>query len=104
MDAFRAALDSLFADRNLSEPALWKAGGVGAGVAVRVIRRRPDAVVEFSSSRALMATVLLDVRRTEATTIDEGDHVVIGAETYRIIGTPVSDPMALILTCEAVKL
>jgi len=50
-----------------------------------------------------MATVLLDLRRTEAAAIDEGDLVVIGTETFKIIGTPSSDPMGLVLTCEAVK-
>jgi hypothetical protein len=103
VEAFRAALDVLFADRNLGEHALWLAGGVGPGVTVRIIRRRPDAVVEFGASRALMATVLLDLRRTEAMAIEEGDLVVIGAETFKIIGSPASDPAGLMLTCEAVK-
>lgn len=103
MEAFRAALDVLFADRNLGEHALWQAGGVGPGVPVRVMRRRPDAVVEFGASRALMATVLIDLRRTEAMAIQEGDLVVIDADTFKVIGTPSSDPMGLILTCEAVK-
>ena len=103
MEAFRVALDTLFADPNLGETAIWQAGGVGPGVPVRVIRRRPDAVVEFGASRALMATVLLDLRRTEAMAIQEGDLVVIGADTFKIIGSPTSDPMGLILTCEAMK-
>ncbi len=103
MEAFRAALDVLFADPHLGEHALWLAGGVGPGVAVRIIRRRPDAVVEFGASRALMATVLIDLRRTEAAAIDEGDLVVIGTDTFKVIGTPSSDPMGLVLTCEAVK-
>ncbi len=103
MEAFRAALDVLFADPNLGEYALWQAGGVGPGVPIRVIRRRPDAVVEFGASRALMETVLIDLRRTEAAAIDEGDLVVLGAETFKIIGSPASDPMGLVLTCEAVK-
>jgi hypothetical protein len=103
VEAFRAALDVLFADRNLGEHALWQAGGVGPGVPVRVIRRRPDAVVEFGASRALMATVLLDLRTTEAEAIEEGDLVVIGANTFKVIGTPSSDPVGLVLTCEAVK-
>lgn len=103
MNAFAAATDVLFADPNIGEHALWKVGGVGAGVSVRVIRRRPDAVVEFGASRALMATVLIDLRRTEASAIDEGDLVVIGTETFKIIGSPASDPAGLVLTCEAVK-
>ena len=89
--------------RNLGEHALWQAGGVGSCAAVRVIRRRPDAVVEFGASRALMAPVLLDLRRTEAVAIQEGDLVVIGADTFKIIGSPASDPMGLVLTCDAVK-
>lgn len=104
MEAFRAALDVLFADPNLGEHALWLAGGVGPGVAVRVIRRRPDAVVEFGASRALMATVLIDLRRTEAMAIEEGDLVVIDSDTFKIIGSPASDPAGLILTCEAMKI
>ena len=103
MEAFRTALDTLFADPNLGETAIWQAGGVGPGVPIRVIRRRPDAVVEFGASRALMATVLIDLRRTEAAAIDEGDLVVIGTDTFKVIGTPSSDPMGLVLTCEAVK-
>ncbi len=103
MNAFAAATAALFADPNLGEHALWLASGVGPGFAVRVIRRRPDAVVEFGASRALMATVLIDLRRTEAAAIDEGDLVVIGADTFKIIGSPASDPMGLVLSCEAVK-
>jgi hypothetical protein len=103
VEAFRVALDVLFANPNLGEHALWLAGGVSPGVAVRIIRRRPDAVVEFGASRALMATVLLDLRRTEAMAIQEGDLVVIGADTFKIIGSPASDPMGLVLTCEAMK-
>ncbi len=103
MNAFAAATGILFADPNLGETALWQAGGVRPGIPVRVIRRRPDAVVEFGASRALMATVLLDLRKTEAAAINEGDLVVIGADTFKIIGTPASDPMGLVLTCEAVK-
>ncbi|MCA3561830.1 MAG: hypothetical protein IOC82_12460 [Aestuariivirga sp.] len=103
MNVFAAATDVLFADPNLGETALWQADGVGPCVPVRVIRRRPDAVVEFGASRALMATVLLDLRRAEVSVIDEGDLFVIGAETFKIIGMPASDPMGLVLTCEAVK-
>lgn len=103
MEAFRAALDTLFADPNLGETAIWQARGVGPGVPVRVIRRRPDAVVEFGASRALMATDLIDLRRTEAAAIDEGDLVVIGTDTFKVIGTPASDPVGLVLTYEAVK-
>lgn len=102
MTAFAAAMDVLFADPNLSEAAIWRPGGVG-GVAVRVVRRRPDAVVDFGASRALVPTVVIDVRRIEAATIEEGDLIVIGADTYRIAAPPAVDPLGLVLTCEAAK-
>jgi len=103
MDAFALAVDALFADPNIGEDALWKAGGVGAGVAVRVIRKSPDRVAEFGDSRAVLPTVGLDIRRAQAPAIAEGDLIVIGAETFRIIGEPMGDALGLVSACEAVK-
>lgn len=103
MDAFASAIDALFADPNIGEDALWKAGGVGAGVAVRVIRKSPDRMAEFGESRAVLLTIGLDIRRSEAVTIAEGDLIVIGAETFKIIGEPMGDALGLVSACEAVK-
>lgn len=101
MSAFTSAVDALFADPNIGEDALWKAGGVGAGVAVRIIRKSPDRMAEFGDSRAVLPTVGIDIRRSQAATITEGDLILIGTETYRIIGEPMSDALGLVLTCEA---
>jgi hypothetical protein len=102
LTAFAAATDVIFGDPNLSEAAIWRPGGTG-NIPVRIVRRRPDAIVEFGSSRALMPTVIIDVRGIEAAIIDEGDHVVVGTETFKIVGTPAADPLGLVLSCEAVK-
>lgn len=104
INAFTSAIDALFADPNIGEDALWKAGGVGAGVAVRIIRKSPDRMAEFGDSRAVLPTVGIDMRRSQAATIAEGDLILIGAETYRIIGEPMGDGLGLILTYEAVKI
>lgn len=103
IDAFTSAIDALFADPNIGEDALWKAGGVGAGVAVRIIRKSPDRMAEFGESRAVLPTVGIDVRRSQAVAITEGDLIVVGAETYRIIGEPTGDSLRLVSACEAVK-
>ncbi len=103
INAFEAAVDALFADPNIGEDALWKAGGSGAGAAVRIIRKSPDRVAEFGESRAVMPTICIDIRRSQAATITEGDLIVIGPETYRIIGEPMGDALELVLACEAVK-
>jgi len=104
MSAFTSAIDALFADPNIGEDALWKAGGVGAGVAVRIIRRSPDRMAEFGESRAVLPSVGIDIRRAQSATITEGDLIVIGAETYRIIGEPIGDALGLALACETVKI
>jgi hypothetical protein len=41
------------------------------------------------------------VRKRKALTITEGELIMIGAETYRIIGEPMGDALGLVLTCEA---
>lgn len=103
MSAFTSAIDALFADPNIGQDALWKAGGAGAGVAVRIIRKSPDRMAEFGESRAVLPTVGIDIRRSQAATITEGDLILIGAETYRIIGEPTGDSLGLVSACEAVK-
>ncbi|WP_442320037.1 head-tail joining protein [Ancylobacter polymorphus] len=103
IDAFASAIDALFADPNIGEDALWKAGGVSGGAAVRVIRKSPDRVAEFGDSRAVLPTVGIDISRSQAATIAEGDLILIGAETYRIIGEPMGDALGLVSACEAVQ-
>jgi hypothetical protein len=84
--------------------ALWRAGGVGLGVAVRIIRKSPDRMAEFGESRAVLPTVGIDIRRSQAATITEGDLIVIGAETLKIIGEPMGDALGIVLACEAIRL
>ncbi len=103
MSAFASAIDALFADPNIGEDALWKAGGVGAGVAVRIVRKSPDRMAEFGDSRAVLPTVGIDIRRSQSATITEGDLILIGAETFKIIGEPMSDALRLVSNFEAVK-
>mgnify|MGYP001765868582 CR=1 FL=1 len=103
MTTFAVAIDTIFADPNIGEDALWLPGGAGPGVPIRVIRKSPDKVVEFGDIRAITGTVLLDVRRSEAVAIAGGDRIVIGAETFQIIGETMRDAPGLVASCEAQK-
>jgi hypothetical protein len=98
---FAAAVDAIFRDGNLAEDALWRAGGLGGGQTVRIIRKSPDEVVGFGPSRAVMATVLIDVRVSEIASPAAGDTAEIDGEIFDIIGTPVRDSLGLVWTCEA---
>lgn len=101
--AFGAAIDAIFRDANVAEDALWRAGGAGEGVAVRVIRKSPDEVVGFGSSRTVLPTVLVDVRASEVASPASDDTVEIGGNLFDIIGTPARDNLGLVWTCEASK-
>lgn len=101
MTAFAAAIDTLFADPALARDALWRLGGTGDGTIVRVIRKRPDQVVGFGDSRAVVPTVLIDVRRAEVPNPASGDTVETEGETFAVIATPTIDAERLIWTCEA---
>jgi hypothetical protein len=96
MDAF-AATDALFADPTIARDA----------VAVGVVTRRPDHVVGFGDSRAIMTTMLIDVRRSEVPNPASGDTVEIPGsspgtdETFKVIATPTIDSLRLVWTCEA---
>ncbi len=99
--AFAAAIDAIFRDGNIAEDALWRAGGLGSGQAVRIVRKSPDEVVGFGASRAVMATMLIDVRVSEVASPVAGDSVEIDGELFDILGTPVRDGLGLVWTCEA---
>lgn len=101
MTAFAAAIDDLFADPNIARDAIWRAGGAGAGISVKVVTRRPDQVVGFGDSRAVLPTMLIDVRRSEVSDPATGDTVEIESEMFDVIATPTIDSLRLVWTCEA---
>ena len=101
MDVFAVATDALFADPNIAMDAVWRAGGVGDGTTVRVITRRPDQVVAFGESRAVLPTLLVEVRRSEVAEPASGDTVEIEGEFFEIIAAPTTDSVRLVWACEA---
>lgn len=101
MTIFSAALDALFADPNIARHAIWRAGGMGTGTSVRVVTRRPDQVMDFGDSRAVLPTLLVDVRRSDVSEPASGDSVEIDSEIFEVIATPTIDSLRLVWTCEA---
>lgn len=101
MTAFSAALGAIFADPNMAVDALWRAGGTGEGVALRVIREAPDEIATFGNSRFAAETLRLEVRIAEAPTLASGDSIEIEGTSYRIEGEPRRDAEGLLWQCEA---
>lgn len=100
MSAFNAAIDALFADPNIARTALYRPGGIGDGVPVRVIAKRNDQVSEFSDISVVSATARFDLRISEVATPVEGDTITLDGETFVIQGEPLRDTERLVWTLD----
>ncbi len=100
MTAFASALELLFADPNLSTPALYVPLGVGSEVAIRVMRRSPDRMIEFGAARLVSDSVVLDVRISDCPDLTAGDRFEIGGEIFVVQGAPRRDRERLAWTAE----
>ena len=100
MTAFSTASDALFRDRNLASDAVYRAGGVGDGVTVRVIRRSPDRIASFGEGRYVTASRLLDVRIAEAPQLARGDTFEIAGAVFEVMSDPVRDSQQLTWSAE----
>jgi hypothetical protein len=78
MDPFAAALDALF-DAPGSAAAVY-VPVEGSPVAVRVIRSQPDALTGFGDGRVIMATNIIEVRKSEVSYPDRRDYLAIGGD------------------------
>ncbi|MEW5704917.1 MAG: hypothetical protein AB1781_10095 [Pseudomonadota bacterium] len=103
MSVFAEAIDDLFADPNLARDALWRAGGTGVAVPVRIVLRQPDRIGSFGETRLLAATTVVEVRTAEVTMLVEGDAFEIDGETFVVQGEPVRDSERLVWTAELRK-
>ncbi|MGY6704720.1 head-tail joining protein [Roseinatronobacter sp.] len=101
MNAFAAADDILFTDPHLSMPALYRAGGTGDGVPVRVILRTPDRIANFGDGRFVTDSVLIDLRISEVAELARGDTFEVDGTLYEIRSEPVRDAARLIWAAEA---
>ena len=86
MTAFEEALDDLFADANLGRDALWRSGGVGAGVPVRLMLRQPDESAALFDVHANLPKLAAEVRVSEVASAAEGDLLEVDGASYRVRG------------------
>jgi hypothetical protein len=100
MSVFAEAIDDLFADPNLVRDAVWRAGGIGAPVPVRIVLRQPDRVESFGETRIWSESVIGDVRTRDATSLAEADVFEIDGAIYVVQGEPVRDSERLVWSVE----
>ncbi len=100
MSVFAAAIDDLFADPEIARDALWRPGGTGSGVQVRVVARRPDRIGDFGETRIVVPAATFDVRVAEAPAIAEGDTLEVEGALYVVQGKPARDSERLVWTVD----
>ena len=100
MSALSTMVNATFRDRNLASDAIYRPGGVGGGLAVRVSRQSPDRAAPFGEGRFVTDTHLIEVRVSEVATLDPGDTFQIGAEIYAVRGEPLRDADRLVWSAE----
>lgn len=88
MTVFAAAVQALFADPNLAEDALWRPGGAGPGVAIRIIRIQPQPVFDIGGAKLVQDGTAFDVPAGLAPTIDEADTIETAGIVYIIQAPP----------------
>ena len=102
MSAFAAAMTRIFADPNMAVDATWLPGGVRPGSTIRAIRKASDELTSYGGARVWSETVRIDVMAAETPSIQSGDRIVIGGETFEVQGEPIRDRDRLIWTVELV--
>lgn len=101
MSAFANATAALFRDPNLAQDALWRSGGGGAPVGVRVMLRRPDAVNGFGEGRFVTDSVMIDFECATLGALAPGDTFEIGGVIYEVRGEPLRDALRHVWKAEA---
>ncbi|GIX10667.1 MAG: hypothetical protein N2Z62_06440 [Rhodobacteraceae bacterium] len=84
MNAFAEAMAALVADPNLGVEALYRQGGTGPAVAIRVLRSSPDRVGEAFGTEIVAATDILSVAIATLPGLAAGDSFALGPDLLTV--------------------
>ena len=84
MSAFAAAMDVLVADPNLGTDAIYRQGGSGSPIGLRVLRSSPDRVADAFGTGIISATDILSVAIAVLPAVDAGDTFTLGPDTLTV--------------------
>lgn len=92
MTAFADAMAAIVADPNLGMPAIYRVGGIGTGVAIRVVRSAPDETFDAFGTTLVRPTDVLLVALADVPAPAKGDVVLVGSETLTVLAA-ICDPV-----------
>lgn len=96
MSAFAPAIDTMFLDPLMAEDAQYVSRGAYPPVNVRIIRRMPDGLTDFGTSRIVQPAVVADVRVSDIPTPAKTDQLIFGGVTYEVQAAPLRDREGLV--------
>lgn len=91
MGLYDVGTDVYFLDPHLARTALYRPGGDGAGMTVRVVESRPDVSADFSVASVVVGTAVFGLRVAEVDLPAEGDTIEMGGELFTICAAPLRD-------------
>jgi hypothetical protein len=89
---FAEAMAVIVADPNLGTPAIYRPGGVGNGIAIRVVRSAPDEVIDAFGTSLVRPTDVLLVAAADVPEPAKGDVVLVGADALTVLAA-IRDPV-----------
>ena len=84
MSAFDSAMAALLADPHLGVDALYRAGGTGNPVALRVLRTSPDRIASGFDTEIISTSDILSVPIALLPDLAPGDSFAIGADLLTV--------------------
>jgi hypothetical protein len=81
---FTEATDDLFSDDNMARPAIYRVGGSGPQLPIRVIFSAPVRDQAFGNSGVAAREITARVRLSDIAVPKRGDTLQIDATTYKV--------------------
>lgn len=102
MSSFAETIDAVFAEFGLDATYIPQTGDP---VAVRVLPRRGDSLLDLGATQIAIDSLFFELRRSENFTPTENDRLEINGETYLIQAEPrIEDVSSLVWVMDTRKL
>ena len=99
MTVFVGAVDATFAAFGID--AVYTPAGGGEPASVRIIAKRPDAIIGFGETRIHAETATFEVWASEIASPRPGDQLTVGGDAFIVQGEPERrDPDRLVWTLD----
>lgn len=93
MSAFAAALAALHADPHLGEDAVYLPPGQGAPVPCRVLRRRPDPVMDMGQHHLRQPGLVFEIQVAEVPAPQKGGRLQLASGTRDIFDVQLDEAL-----------